>query len=51
MTTGTLWRFLKLDGSALIIDRTEYSVEPVGMILAILLHCIGGDPATAGAAA
>ena len=51
VTAGMLWRFLKLDGCALMIDRTEYSVEPVGMILAILLHCIGGNPAKAGAAA
>ncbi len=48
---GTNWRFLKLDGPTLMIDRTEYLLEPVGKILAILLHCVGGDPATAGVAA
>jgi hypothetical protein len=51
VTTGSLWRFLKLDGSALLIDRIEYLLEPVGKILAILLHCVGGDPAAAGVAA
>jgi hypothetical protein len=51
VTTGSLWRFLKLDSPALLIDRTEYLLEPVGKILAILLHCVGGDPAAAGVAA
>jgi hypothetical protein len=51
VTTGSLWRFIRLDGPTLLIDRTEYPLEPVGKILAILLHCVGGDPATAGVAA
>jgi hypothetical protein len=51
VTTGTTWRFLKLEGDVLHVDRTEYPLEPVGKILAILLHCVGHDSATAGAAA
>jgi hypothetical protein len=51
VTTGTNWRFLKLESNNLQVDRQEYFLEPVGKILAILLHCVGGDPAAAGAAA
>jgi hypothetical protein len=51
VTTGTAWRFLKLEGSTLFVDRPEYPLEPVGRIVAILLLCVGYDPATAGAAA
>jgi hypothetical protein len=51
VTTGTAWRFLKLDGGTLLVDKPEYPLEPVGRILAIFLHCLGYDPATAGAAA
>jgi hypothetical protein len=51
VTTGTNWRFLKLEGGTLFVDKAEYFLEPVGRILAILLRCVGGDPATAGAAA
>ncbi|MGP0066553.1 MAG: hypothetical protein ACLQGP_23560 [Isosphaeraceae bacterium] len=51
VTTGTTWRFLKLEGDVLHVDRPEYPLEPVGRILAILLQCVGYDPATAGAAA
>ena len=38
-------------GDVLHVDRPEYYLEPVGRILAILLQCVGYDPATAGAAA
>jgi hypothetical protein len=51
VTTGTNWRFLKLDGDTLFVDKPEYPLEPVGRILAILLHCVGHDPAAAGTAA
>lgn len=51
VTTGTNWRFLKLDGDVLYVDRPEYPLEPVGKILAILLHCVGHNPATADVAA
>ena len=51
VTTGTNWRFLKLESNHLLVDREEYYWKPVGRILAILLHCVGGDPASAGVAA
>jgi hypothetical protein len=51
VTTGSLWRFLKLDGPTALIDQIEYSLEPAGKALAIILHCVGGDPAAAGVAA
>jgi hypothetical protein len=51
VTSGTNWRFLKLESNDLLLDRQEYALEPVGRILAILLHCVGIDPTAAGAAA
>jgi hypothetical protein len=51
VTTGTAWRFLKLEENTLLVDKPEYPLEPVGRILSILLRCVGYDPATAGAAA
>jgi hypothetical protein len=46
VTTGTAWRFLKLEGSTLFVDRIEYVLEPAGRIVSILLCCVGYDPAT-----
>ncbi len=51
VTTGTNWRFLKLESKNLLVSRQEYFLEPVGKILSILLQCVGGDPSMAGAAA
>lgn len=45
VTTGTSWRFLRLDGDALAIDRHEYPIDHADKILAILLHCVAGPPA------
>ncbi|MEG4086800.1 hypothetical protein QUA34_24865, partial [Microcoleus sp. POL10_C6] len=36
VTTGVVWRFLKLDGNNLIIDADVYCVDNVPMILGIL---------------
>ena len=47
VTTGSLWRFLKLDGDTVFIDRAEYYVDQLDKILGIFLHCVGGDPTTA----
>ena len=44
VTTGSLWRFLKLEGQIASIDRPEYTIDSLGKILAILLHCVGGPP-------
>jgi hypothetical protein len=51
VTTGSVWRFLKLDGGQVFIDSTEYYVEQLERLLGILVFCVGGDPATVGAAA
>ena len=44
VTTGTVWRFLSLDESALAIDRLEYPIDHAGKVLGILVHCVGGRP-------
>lgn len=42
VTMGTHWRFLRLEGNAVTLDRREYAIAEIGAILAILLHCVGG---------
>jgi hypothetical protein len=42
VTSGTNWRFLKLVGSTLSIDRTEYLVQDLAKILGILVNVIRG---------
>lgn len=42
MTSGTVWRFLKLEGNALDIDVVEYYIKDVGKILGILLSLLKG---------
>ncbi len=51
VTTGSLWRFLRLEGSVVYIDREEYYIDQLEKLLGILVHCVGGDPGAAGAAA
>ena len=51
VTTGSVWKFLKLDGATVFIDRLEYYLDQLDKVLGILLHCVGEAPATAGAAA
>jgi hypothetical protein len=38
VTTGSIWRFLRLEGSSVAIDRPEYYLHQVGKILGILLR-------------
>ena len=40
VTTGSNWRFLKLEGSTVLIDRPEYYLDRVDKILGILLSII-----------
>jgi len=40
VTTGSLWRFLRLWGDQLQIDIAEYTLDNVGEILAILTDCL-----------
>jgi hypothetical protein len=41
VTTGSIWRFLKLKGSALWIDRPEYYLHQLGKILSIVQSMAG----------
>jgi len=36
-TTGNIWRFAKIDGDLVYIDRPEYHLDDLGKILGILL--------------
>lgn len=42
VTIGTLWRFLRLRGSVVEIDLTEYYIENIDKILGILVMAISG---------
>ncbi len=37
VTTGTAWRFLKLEGSTVTVDLSDYPLPPVDHILGILV--------------
>jgi hypothetical protein len=41
VTTGSIWKFLRLSGQNLDIDIDEYSISQPDRILGILLHCCG----------
>jgi len=41
VSSGSLWRFLKLSGTVLTIDRQEYHMSDAGKIVGILVHIIG----------
>ena len=40
VTTGGAWKFLRLSGSALTLDRREYFVAELGRIMGILKHLL-----------
>lgn len=40
VTSGTVWRFLKLQGQIVYIDRVEYYLSEVEKVLGILLSAI-----------
>ncbi len=40
VTTGTLWKFLKLEGETAFIDQSEYHIDHRGKIMAILMHMV-----------
>jgi hypothetical protein len=42
MTSGTVWRFLKLEANALDVDVAEYYIQDVGKILGILSSLLKG---------
>ncbi|NMG11819.1 hypothetical protein [Brasilonema sp. UFV-L1] len=41
ITTGTLWRFLRLQDNTITIDLTEYPLPPVKSILNRLIYMVG----------
>jgi hypothetical protein len=45
VTTGSLWRFLRLDGLVLTEDEAEYPLAQADRLLGILTHIVGPPPA------
>ncbi|NEQ97972.1 MAG: hypothetical protein F6K30_14845 [Cyanothece sp. SIO2G6] len=43
VTTGSIWKFLKLDGPTLYIDIKEYYLEQLGKIMGIMLQAISSE--------
>jgi hypothetical protein len=43
VTSGTLWRFLKLENQNLTVDLTDYAIAPIEQLLGIL-HSINQEP-------
>ena len=41
VTTGSLWRFLRLSGQTVEIDLADYAVPPMETVLGILLGIVG----------
>ena len=48
VTSGNLWRFLKLEGDTLFIDKVEYYLRDLPKLLGILVH-IANTPRSASA--
>ena len=42
VTSGNIWRFLKLEGARLFIDKPEYYLHDLGKILGILVSIVRG---------
>jgi hypothetical protein len=42
VTSGTVWRFLKLEGLVVSIDLTDYPLPPIDSILGILIWMVQG---------
>lgn len=40
VTTGALWRFLRLENQSLYIDKLEITLEPVERLLGIFIEII-----------
>lgn len=43
VTTGSIWKFLKLNQTTLYIDVKEYYLEQLGKIMGIMLHIIESE--------
>ncbi len=44
VTSGNLWRFLKLEGDTLTIDKTEYHIQNVAAVLGVLVEIAASAP-------
>lgn len=42
VSTGAPWRFLRLTGKRLKVDRQEHFVAELGKVMAVLTHILGG---------
>jgi len=42
VTSGNVWRFLKLEGSNVFIDRAEYHLRDAAKVLGILVSIARG---------
>lgn len=40
VTTGTIWRFIKLSGNSVYIDVDEYYLKEVSILMAIFLSIV-----------
>lgn len=47
ITTGSLWKFLRLDGTDVTFDLTEYTLHDLSHLLGIFTHMIGSVPPAA----
>jgi hypothetical protein len=43
VTTGSIWKFMKLEEKLVFIDRVEYYLDQMEKILGILLHILQSD--------
>jgi hypothetical protein len=43
VTTGNVWKFLKLEEQTVLIDQREYHINNLGEILGVLLSIVGAD--------
>jgi len=46
LTTGDDWLFLRLTGSAVVLDVDRYRLSDLGKILGILVECLKEDDAS-----
>ena len=44
VTTGSIWRFLRLDGPVVVLDSVEYYLDQLPKILGILLKVVQATP-------
>ncbi len=42
VTTGSTWKFLKLEETTIFVDPSEYYIDQAGKILGILIHIVTG---------